>query len=157
LGENTVESFISAAKLGASFVEFDVQVTRDLQAVAFHDFSLSESGTDVAVHDLTLDQFLHASNIQSPHGNPLSVLGQIHSRMEPGRPRSRSLGRGFEAGAIQTRDRMKHTVDFKQKGFKPNTRGDFIQNSFATLKEILAELPQDIGCDIEISWYFMMI
>ena len=27
LGENTLESFISAAKLGASFVEFDVQVT----------------------------------------------------------------------------------------------------------------------------------
>ena len=151
LGENTVESFLSAARLGASFVEFDVQVTRDLQAVAFHDFSLSESGTDVAVHDLTLEQFLHASKIQSPHGNPLSVLGQAHSRTEPGRPRSRSLGRGFEAGAIQTRDRMKHTVDFKQKGFKPNTRGDFIQDSFATLREILVELPPDVGCDIEIS------
>ncbi|KAK3935169.1 Glycerophosphoryl diester phosphodiesterase family-domain-containing protein [Diplogelasinospora grovesii] len=152
LGENTVESFLSAAKLGASFVEFDVQVTRDLEAVAFHDFSLSESGTDVAIHDLTLDQFLHASNIQSPHGNPLSVLGKVHSRAEPGRPRSRSLGRQFEAGAIQIRDRMKHTVDFKQKGFKPNTRGDFIQDSFATLREILLELPRDIGCDIEIKY-----
>lgn len=151
IGENTVESFLSAAKLGASFVEFDVQITRDLQAVAFHDFSLSESGTDIPVHDITLDQFLHASNLQSPHGNPLSVLGKVHSRDEPGRPRSRSLGHQFEAGAIQVRDRMKHTIDFKQKGFKPNTRGDFIQDSFATLREILAELPQHIGCDVEIS------
>ena len=151
LGENTVQSFLSAARLGASFVEFDVQVTRDLKAVAFHDFSLSETGTDVPVHDLTLDQFLHASNLQSPHGNPLSVLGTVHSRAEPGRPRSRSVGRQFEAGAIQIRDRMKHTADFRSKGFKPNTRGDFIQDSFATIKEILVELPPGIGCDIEIS------
>ncbi|RYP49791.1 hypothetical protein DL768_004578 [Monosporascus sp. mg162] len=152
IGENTLESFLSAAKLGASFVEFDIQITRDLKAVAFHDFSLSESGTDVPIHDITLDQFLHASNLQSPHGNPLSVLGKVHSGKEAGRPRSRSLGRQFEAGAVQIRDRMKHTVDFKQKGFKPNTRGDFIQDSFATLREILVELPQDIGCDIEIKY-----
>jgi glycerophosphodiester phosphodiesterase len=151
VGENTVASFLSATRLGASFVEFDVQVTRDLQAVAFHDFSLSESGTDVPIHDVTLDQFLHASNVQSPRGNPPAVLGTAHSREEPGRSRSRSLGRQFEAGAVQVRDRLKHTVDFQNKGFKPNTRGDFVQDSFATLQEILLKLPQDIGCDIEIS------
>lgn len=151
IGENTVGSFLSAIKLGASFVEFDIQITRDLQAVAFHDFSLSESGTDVPIHDVTLDQFLYASNAQSPHGNPLSVLGTAHAREESGRSRSRSLGRQFEAGAIQVQDRIRHTVDFKLKGFKPNTRGDFIQDSFATFKEILVGLPQDIGCDIEIS------
>lgn len=151
LGENTIGSFLSAEKLGASFVEFDVQVTRDLEAVAFHDFSLSETGTDVPVHDLTLEQFLHASKIQSPHGNPLSVLGTAPSRTEPGRSRSRSVGHQFEAGAIQIRDRMKHTIDFRSKGFKPNTRGDFIQDSFATLKDILVELPPDVGCDVEIS------
>ncbi|CAP64542.1 uncharacterized protein PODANS_5_8170 [Podospora anserina S mat+] len=154
IGENTVGSFLSAATLGASFVEFDVQVTRDLQAVCFHDFSLSESGTDVPVHDLTLDQFLHASKIQSPHGNPLSMLGKPRSQDEGSnaRPRSRSLGEQFEAGAIQIRDRMKHTVDFKLKGFKPNTRGEFIQDSFATLKDILTQLPEEIGLDIEIKY-----
>ncbi|KAK4178479.1 Glycerophosphoryl diester phosphodiesterase family-domain-containing protein [Triangularia setosa] len=154
IGENTVGSFLSAAKLGASFVEFDVQVTRDLQAVSFHDFSLSESGTDIPVHDLTLDQFLHASKIQSPHGNPLSMLGKARYQDEGStkRPRSRSLGGQFEAGAIQIRNRMKHTVDFKLKGFKPNTRGEFIQDSFATLKEILTQLPEEIGLDIEIKY-----
>lgn len=151
LGENTLESFISAAKLGASFVEFDVQVTRDLEAVAFHDFSLSETGTDVPIHDLTLEQFLHASNIQSPRGNPLSVLGTPLSRAESGRSRSRSAGGQFEAGAIQVRHRIEHTVDFKSNGFKANTRGDFIQDSFATLRDILVGLPPDIGCDMEIS------
>ncbi|KAH8906135.1 GDPD-domain-containing protein [Coniochaeta sp. PMI_546] len=153
IGENTVESFVSAAKLGASFVEFDVQVTKDHEAVIFHDFSLSESGTDVPVHDLTLDQFMYASNIQSPHGNPLSVLGPVHARdIEPSRQRSRSGGRHFEAGAIQIRDRMKHTVDFKLKGFKPNTRGDFIQDSFATLRELLVQVPEHVGMDIEIKY-----
>ncbi|KAK4203617.1 Glycerophosphoryl diester phosphodiesterase family-domain-containing protein [Triangularia verruculosa] len=150
IGENTIGSFLAAAKLGASFVEFDVQVTRDLQAICFHDFSLSESGTDVPVHDLTLDQFLYASKIQSPHGNPLSMLGR--PRYHAKRPRSRSLGEQFEAGAIQIRDRMKHTVDFKLKGFKPNTRGEFIQDSFATLKDVLIQLPEDIGLDIEIKY-----
>lgn len=151
IGENTVESFLSAAKLGASFVEFDVQVTKDREAVIFHDFSLSEAGTDVPIHDLTLDQFRYASNIQSPHGNPLSILGPVHSPDEPSRRRSRSVGRQFEAGAIQVRDRMKHTVDFKLKGFKANTRGDFIQDTFATLKELLCQVPENVGFDMEIS------
>lgn len=34
----------------------DAQLTRDLVPVAYHDFSLSESGTDIPVHDVTLDQ-----------------------------------------------------------------------------------------------------
>ncbi len=46
---------------------------------------------------------------------------------------------------------MKYTVDFASKGFKPNTRGDFIQDSFATLEEALCEVPNYIGFDIEIS------
>lgn len=151
LGENTIESFLSAAKLGAGFVEFDVQVTRDLQAVVYHDFSLSESGTDIPIHDLTLDQYMYAGDIQSPRGNPLSMLGKAQSHTLSGRQRSRSLGGQFETGAIQIQDRMKHTVDFVQKGFKPNTRGVSVQDSFATLKEILIQLPPGIGCDIEIS------
>lgn len=34
----------------------DVQLTRDLVPVIYHDFSLSESGTDIPIHDLNLDQ-----------------------------------------------------------------------------------------------------
>ncbi|KAM7200705.1 Glycerophosphoryl diester phosphodiesterase family domain containing protein [Naviculisporaceae sp. PSN 640] len=160
IGENTVCSFLTAAKLGASFVEFDVQITRDLQPVIYHDFSLSESGTDVPIHDVTLDQYLYASNIQSPHGNPLSTLGHPASAnsLHPNgiirpRPRSRSLGSQFEHGAIQVHDRMKHTVDYKLKGYKPNTRGEgIIQDTFATLKEILTQLPEEIGLDVEVKY-----
>ncbi|KFY99049.1 hypothetical protein V498_01023 [Pseudogymnoascus sp. VKM F-4517 (FW-2822)] len=47
---------------------------------------------------------------------------------------------------------MKHTVDFMKKGFKPNTRGGFIQDSFATLEELLIEMPETIGFNIEIKY-----
>lgn len=73
------------------------------------------------------------------------------------RHRSRSVGGNFEAGAIQIQDRMKHTVDFKDKGFKPNTRGSFIQDSLATLEELLTAVPEKLGFDIEISEYTISI
>lgn len=34
----------------------DVQLTKDLVPVLFHDYSLSESGTDIPIHDVTLEQ-----------------------------------------------------------------------------------------------------
>lgn len=136
-----------------ALISLDVQVTRDLEPVIYHDFSLSETGTDVPIHDVTLEQFMYAGNIQSPHGNPISVLGKVGNlpKGNRGRYRSRSVGRNFEAGAIQVQNRMKHTVDFKDKGFKPNTRGNFIQDSLATLEELLTVVPEKVGFNIEIS------
>lgn len=58
LGENTVESFIAAASLGASYVEFDVQLTKDNIPVIYHDFLVAESGMDIPMHWLTSEQFL---------------------------------------------------------------------------------------------------
>lgn len=40
LGENTIQSFIAAANLGASYVEFDVQLTKDHVPVIYHDSTL---------------------------------------------------------------------------------------------------------------------
>ena len=48
-------------------------------------------------------------------------------------------------------ERMKHTRDFKIKGFKGNSRGDFIQAPFTTLEEMFRKLPQSIGFNIEMS------
>jgi glycerophosphodiester phosphodiesterase len=47
----------------------DVQVTRDLEPVIYHNFSVSESGTEIPIHDMTLDQFMHACKSQEPRGN----------------------------------------------------------------------------------------
>ena len=56
LGENTLASFIAAAELGASYVEMDVQLTKDNIPVIYHDFIVGETGIDVPMHSLTLEQ-----------------------------------------------------------------------------------------------------
>lgn len=48
-------------------------------------------------------------------------------------------------------ERMRHTVDYMSKGFKPNTRGHVIQDSFATIEELLTQLPENLGFNVEIS------
>ncbi|GBF61088.1 glycerophosphocholine phosphodiesterase [Trichophyton mentagrophytes] len=108
LGENTIQSFMSAANLGASHVEFDVQLTRDLIPVLYHDLSLSESGTDVAIHDLTLKQFIHASDMQLSSRNDA----------DNSRSRSRSLSRNRKVADNEARLRMKHTLYFSNNGAK---------------------------------------
>lgn len=46
---------------------------------------------------------------------------------------------------------MQHTLEFQLKGFKGNTRGDYIHEPFTTLAEMLGELPVSIAFDIELS------
>ncbi|WPH04590.1 glycerophosphodiester phosphodiesterase gde1 [Acrodontium crateriforme] len=162
LGENTMESFIQAASLGASYVEFDVQITKDHVPVIYHDFLVSETGADVPVHTLTLEQFLalketapqkalrkaHAlqsSNTKSKApGDDNEPLGRTH--------RSHSWNGTQEDIMQDLRDRMKHTRDFKKKGFKGNSRGDSIQASFATLEQMFRTLDPSIGFNIEMKY-----
>lgn len=98
---------------------------------------------------------MYASKLQSPRGEPIFVLGEANMQsMRPdgqARLRSQLLTRDHEPGTQEVRDRMKHTVDVMNKGFKPNTRGDFIQDSLATLEELLVKLSESIGFNIEIS------
>ena len=56
LGENTIASFLAAANLGASYVEMDVQLTKDHIPVVYHDFTVGETGLDAPMHSLTLEQ-----------------------------------------------------------------------------------------------------
>ncbi|KAI7904329.1 Glycerophosphoryl diester phosphodiesterase family-domain-containing protein [Cokeromyces recurvatus] len=59
VGENTVLSFVTAASLGAEYVEFDVQLTKDLIPVVYHDFTVAETGFDIPLNAITLEQFLN--------------------------------------------------------------------------------------------------
>ncbi|CAK7227557.1 Glycerophosphocholine phosphodiesterase [Sporothrix curviconia] len=207
LGENTVPSFIAAANLGANYVEFDVQLTKDHVPVIYHDFLVSETGLDVPVHTLTLDQFLHingGSDKGSVSGSKSSSNGRVngtgtgadgaadlsgsdesldkvavpasaaststvrfdtsvidaHSNSSVGRksayrvPR-RAMSMSLD-DSLDKRDdlneRMKHTRDFKAKGFKANSRGNFIQAPFATLEDLFKQLPQSVGFNIEMKY-----
>ncbi|KAM0257955.1 hypothetical protein ACHAQJ_004114 [Trichoderma viride] len=132
----------------------DLQLTRDLEAVIFHDFSLSESGTDIAIHDVTLTQYKHASDLQEPQSITPATIdtrdGILHD--PPRRRRAWSTSEESRLRTIQLRDRLRYTVDFQSKGFKPNTRGDFIQGSLTTLEELLVDLPEEIGFNIEMKY-----
>jgi glycerophosphodiester phosphodiesterase len=163
LGENTIQSFISAANLGAEYVEFDVQLTKDLVPVIYHDFLVSETGIDAPVHTLTLDQFLHIGEGQKPRqSRPPSPESTSNSSGTNGEPMSRRL-RSYSVDNSTQRnihldrqheltERMKHTRDFKKKGFKGNNRGFSIQSSFTTLEKMFDELPETVGFNVEMKY-----
>jgi glycerophosphodiester phosphodiesterase len=136
----------------------DLQITRDLEAVIFHDFSLSESGTDVPVHNVTLSQYKHASDLQEPQNITPATIGTGSGALQGHSQRRRAWSSSEESRlrTVQLRDRLRYTVDFQTKGFKPNTRGDFIQDSLATLDELLVNLPEDLGFNIELSTSFLV-
>lgn len=63
IGENTIEAFEAAIRIGDEFVEFDVQVTKDLVPVIYHDFLVSETGTDAPVHTLSYSQMSQSRSL----------------------------------------------------------------------------------------------
>lgn len=152
LGENTIQSFIAATNLGASYVEFDVQLTKDHVPVIYHDFLVSETGIDAPVHTLTAEQFLHVNDASPrvsrpptpPHDNP-------QMRVVRGTDRVRSLSTGHLLPDLMA-EKMKHTRDFKEKGYKANTRGNFIQAPFTTLEEMFLKLEEHVGFNIEMKY-----
>ncbi|KAJ5098385.1 hypothetical protein N7532_005386 [Penicillium argentinense] len=150
LGENTIQSFIAAANLGASYVEFDVQLTKDHVPVIYHDFLVSETGIDAPVHTLTLDQFLELGKGRHRNALPDSVDVNGDSNIPP-RQRSMSVGGSLYDPAELT-EKIKHTRDFKKKGFKGNTRGEHIQAPFATLEELFKKIPNPVGFNIELKY-----
>lgn len=153
LGENTIQSFIAAANLGANYVEFDVQLTKDLVPVIYHDFLVSETGIDAPVHTLTLEQFLHVNDSTSRISRPPSPPTENPQlKVVRGMDRQRSLSLGQEMQDVDMAERMKHTRDFKEKGYKGNVRGSFIQAPFTTLEEMFVKLPDHIGFNIEMKY-----
>ncbi|KAF2813444.1 GDPD-domain-containing protein [Mytilinidion resinicola] len=159
LGENTLQSFIAAANLGASYVEFDVQLTKDHVPVIYHDFLVSETGIDAPVHTLTLEQFLHISEHQTPRSSRAPSPDDARSaqvgkgvRSSQRRPRSYSMDTSNQSHTVDLAERMKHTRDFKMKGYKGNSRGTFIQAPFTTLEEMFRKLPESTGFNIEMKY-----
>lgn len=67
------------------------------------------------------------------------------------RVRSSSFNASDESRTKAFRDRIKHTWDFQNMGYKGNTRGDYIHQPFTTLAEVLQMLPPSMPLDIEFS------
>ena len=58
---------------------------------------------------------------------------------------------GEDLDVPNLREKMKHTRDFKRKGFKGNSRGAHIQAPFATLEELFKKIPPEVGFNMELS------
>jgi hypothetical protein len=81
----------------------------------------------------------------------LSSSPSVSGHATPSRPRSRSVNL-IEKG--RNRDfvaRMRKTHEYKTKGFKGNTRGDHIHHPFASLVELLNNIPEHVGIILELS------
>ncbi len=137
LGENTVQSFLTANKLGASCVEFDVQLTKDYTPIIFHDFLVMETGGDVPLHMLTFDQFMHFSHSHVPKSGPTQ--------------RSHSIS-AYNDRSQDLIERMKYTEEGLQNNIKGNLRGYSIQEISSTLEQLLTELPNSIAFNVEIKY-----
>lgn len=105
---------------------------------------------------LTCTQFLHVSEQKTPRtsrpSSPVEAKAENKdvSTAKAKRPRSYSVDVKKETQS-EMNERMKHTRDFKMKGYKGNSRGNFIQAPFTTLEEMFRQLPESIGFNIEMS------
>ena len=156
IGENTVQSFLTATCLGASCVEFDVQLTKDFFPVIFHDFLVMETGGDVPLHTLTFDQFMYLSRSQAPRNDLLSSAevrylekNNIKGGLRP-KPRSHSVNTYDEYRSQDLLERMRYTEEGMQNNIKGNLRGHSIQEPSSTLEQLLTTLPECIAFNLEI-------
>lgn len=163
LGENTVELFIAAASLGASYVEFDVQLTKDLVPVIYHDFTVAETGVDIPMHTLTTEQFLGLTRHKQSRPATSGLVKNYSlddGIFKSSRPRSILASR---TGVIleddldrevrdQAASRMRLTKTWKDKGFKGNARGHSVASNFVTLEELFRKVPSTAGFNIELKY-----
>ena len=156
IGENTVQSFYTATNLGATCVEFDVQLTKDYLPVIFHDFLVMETGGDVPLHALTFDQFMHLSRSQAPRSDLLSSAevryldkDNLNGGLRP-KPRSHSVNTYDNYRSRDLIERMRYTEEGLRNNIKGNLRGHSIQEPSSTLEQLLSELPESVAFNLEI-------
>lgn len=156
IGENSLQSFLTAASLGATCVEFDVQLTKDYIPIVFHDFVVMETGGDVPLHTLTFDQFMHLSRSQAPRSDLPSAAearylerNKIYGGLRP-KPRSHSMNKYDDYRSQDLIERMRFTEEGMQNNIKGNLRGHSIQEPSSTLEQLLTELPEAIAFNLEI-------
>lgn len=155
LGENTIPSFQAAINLGASGIETDVQLTKDLVPVLYHDFTVCETGLDAPMNTLSYDQFMHLNALQLPED--CIAVDETQERASRNNVSRRTKSRAYSQGSVHgsrandLRARMGKTFEFQFRGLKGNTLESTIRQPFVTLKELLTDMPDRILEIIEIS------
>ncbi|KAI9322737.1 Glycerophosphoryl diester phosphodiesterase family-domain-containing protein [Dichotomocladium elegans] len=177
VGENTVLSFITAASLGAEYIEFDVQLTKDLVPVIYHDWTVSETGYDIPINAITVEQFLNlrpsgyirdyhtgisedsdARDTLAPLRGETEQSPSAYDTLEP--PQARRIARSNSMSALQgarvhnfaaISRRLQFTHANKVGKLKGNGP-ESIQAPFTTLAEALKKIPSSAGLNIEVKY-----
>ena len=158
IGENTMQSFCSAIALGASCIEFDVQLTKDYVPVIFHDFLVMQTGADVPLQTLSSDQFMHLSRTQAPRSDIVS-LAEVRYREKTNlgngtrlKPRSFSVNAYDDYRSKDMVDRMGFTEEGLRNDIKGNLRGQVIQEPSLNLEQLFTKLPELVPFNLEIKY-----
>eukprot|EP00730_Choanoeca_flexa_P000815 TRINITY_DN10347_c0_g1_i1.p1 TRINITY_DN10347_c0_g1~~TRINITY_DN10347_c0_g1_i1.p1 ORF type:complete len:1108 (+),score=280.88 TRINITY_DN10347_c0_g1_i1:63-3386(+) len=155
--ENTVLSFVTAASLGAEYVEFDVQLTSDNVPVIYHNWVTSEiNGYDIPVHMMTLKQFeqMKEQRAQEDAGlirqfhDPKSIVPSGRESREPSREKEK-----------RTRFRRSHSnpeqMDLNHLAASVSGEAHsrrYVRAPPATLQEAFDQVPIHLGFNVEIKY-----
>ncbi|KAI8823103.1 Glycerophosphoryl diester phosphodiesterase family-domain-containing protein [Fimicolochytrium jonesii] len=152
LGENTLLSFITAGALGAEYVEFDVQLTKDLVPVLYHDFRVWETGYDLPLSTLTLSQFMSLRPNERPgiRRTPTSTTA-TSTNGNSGRATPNMLRRTMSMSNAAVEAAKAATGGSESWPTKGNDEGS-VQLPFATLEDALKTVPTKIGFNVEVKY-----
>ncbi|CZT51162.1 uncharacterized protein RSE6_12267 [Rhynchosporium secalis] len=141
-----------------SFSYTIIKPYHQLQSPKYNSKSLRTTGSAKIVGHRGLGQNCQDNFFDSQPSTlePTSMLGGVgnyeaRDNVQVVRVRSGSVAFADERETERMKNRMKHTVDYQDKGIKPNTRGDVVHGTFATLQDTLGKLPEHIGVDMEIN------
>eukprot|EP00835_Amoeboradix_gromovi_P005072 NODE_444_length_8544_cov_0.465127.p1 type:complete len:798 gc:universal NODE_444_length_8544_cov_0.465127:3265-5658(+) len=124
--ENSILSMQTAANLGAEYIEFDVQVTKDLVPVIYHDFIVKETGVTIPVNGLTSTEFQNLNkDIKGYDSDDTTSKSEVELQQYTGKRRQK----------IKTK--ILDTV---------------IKTPFGTLQDAFKKVPSHVGFNIEIKY-----
>ena len=154
--ENTIQSLLSATALGASCVEFDVQLTKDFVPVISHDFLVMETGGDVPLHALTFQQFMHVNQTQFPNKEPENPnaeteASEVNVEIRT-KPRSRSTNACNDSHILDLVERMRYTEHGLHRPVEDATSHWPIHQPSTTLEQVLRDLPDSVPFNLEIKY-----
>ncbi|KAL4440128.1 hypothetical protein ABPG75_003129 [Micractinium tetrahymenae] len=163
--ENTLKSFQRAVECGASFLEFDVQVTRDGVPVIWHDnyvvYGDEGCPTSSLVAELTLEEFRQLAPINAGlapgaaggDGADTPLLGSSPTASTASLASLASLDTACTASSASSRRLLrKHRNREPAVAHEPTLRAWACEqeDQFPMLAEVFASIPPHVAFDIEI-------
>eukprot|EP01132_Coremiostelium_polycephalum_P002531 gene2531-3134_t len=175
--ENTVLSFLTAARFGAKMIEFDLQLTFDGVPVIFHDYEIEiETSEGVVMKEtinrLTLDQFLKLkpqkkndpltnamsrmkknSRISRSTGDLLALCGHNNNIINNNNNNSSILSTLNNNGNINNNNiGASGIINNQLFDASTSSYSNIIHDRFSTFQEAFTLVPSDVGFMIEIKY-----